>query len=31
MSDMGPGEGKVPAMDGVAHFEKMIARRRSVA
>ena len=31
MSDMGPGEGKVPAMNGAAHFEKMIARRRSVA
>ena len=31
MSDIGPGEGKVPAMNGGTHFEKMIARRRSNA
>ena len=29
MADMGSGSGKVPAMNGAAHFEKMIARRSS--
>jgi hypothetical protein len=28
LSDMGPGEGRVPAMNGAAHFKKMIDRRK---
>ena len=27
LGDMGPGEGRVPAMNGAAHFQKMIDRR----
>lgn len=27
LGDMGPGEGRVPAMNGAAHFRKMIDRR----
>ena len=29
LGDMGPGEGRVPAMNGAAHFQKMIDRRRA--
>jgi hypothetical protein len=29
LGDMGPGEGRVPAMNGAAHFQKMIDRRAS--
>ncbi|MEL7206898.1 MAG: protein-disulfide reductase DsbD domain-containing protein [Actinomycetota bacterium] len=28
LGDLGPGEGRVPAMNGAAHFQKMIDRRR---
>lgn len=28
LGDMGPGEGRVPAMNGAAHFQKMIERRK---
>jgi hypothetical protein len=28
LSDMGPSEGRVPAMNGAAHFQKMIDRRK---
>ena len=28
LADMGPGEGRVPAMNGAAHFQKMIDRRK---
>ncbi len=28
LSDMGPGEGRVPAMNGAAHFQKMRDRRK---
>jgi hypothetical protein len=31
LGDMGPGEGRVPAMNGVAHFQKMIDRRGPAA
>ena len=27
MADMGPGEGRVPSMNGATHFQKMTARR----
>ncbi|MGI9597150.1 MAG: protein-disulfide reductase DsbD domain-containing protein, partial [Acidimicrobiales bacterium] len=27
LGDMGPGEGRVPAMNGAAHFQRMIDRR----
>ena len=29
MADMGPGEGRVPSMNGAAHFQKMMARRQT--
>ena len=29
LGDMGPGEGRVPAMNGAAHFKKMLDRRTS--
>ncbi len=29
MADMGPGEGRVPSMNGATHFKKMTARRKS--
>jgi len=28
LGDMGPGDGRVPAMNGAAHFQKMINHRR---
>ena len=28
LGDMGPGEGRVPAMNGAAHFQRMVDRRR---
>jgi hypothetical protein len=28
LPDMGPGEGRVPAMNGAAHFKKMVDRRK---
>ena len=28
LGDMGPGEGRVPAMNGAKHFQKMIDRRK---
>lgn len=28
MADMGPGEGRVPSMNGAAHFQELTARRR---
>ena len=28
LADMGPGEGRVPAMNGAAHFKKMTDRRK---
>lgn len=28
LGDMGPGEGRVPAMNGASHFKKLIDRRR---
>ena len=29
MGDMGPGEGRVPAMNGAAHFKEMMTRRQT--
>lgn len=31
LGDLGPGEGRVPAMNGAAHFQKMIDRRGGTA
>ncbi len=31
LGDMGPGVGRVPAMNGAAHFQRMIDRRREAA
>ena len=29
LGDMGPGEGRVPAMNGAAHFKEMMTRRQT--
>ena len=29
MADMGPGEGRVPSMNGASHFQELTARRQT--